>query len=82
MNYMNKIDCQRLTDVESGSSVVIERFEGGGTFKEKLVSMGILPGKEIDILSSRKNGPVVLKIHDTRLALGHGMAQKIFVKKK
>ncbi|HOP62003.1 MAG TPA: FeoA family protein [Spirochaetota bacterium] len=79
---MNKIKCQRLTDIESGMSVVIESFEGGGAFKEKLISMGILPGKAIEILSSRKNGPVVLKVNDTRLALGHGMAYKIYVKNK
>lgn len=80
MNQMNKIEFRRLTDIGTGSLVIVDRFEGGGAFKEKLISMGILPGKEIEILSSRKNGPVVIKVNDTRLALGHGMAYKIFVK--
>jgi len=77
---MNRIEYCRLTDVRIGSLVTVDRFEGGGAFKEKLISMGILPGKEIEILSSRKNGPVVIKVNDTRLALGHGMAHKIYVK--
>jgi len=80
MNHMNKIEYRRLTDIGTGSLVIVDRFEGGGAFKEKLISMGILPGKEIEILSSRKNGPVVIKVNDTRLALGHGMAHKIYVK--
>lgn len=80
MNHMNKIECRRLTDTGAGSSVIIDRFEGGGFFKEKLISMGLLPGKEVEVLSSRKNGPVVIRVNDTRLALGHGMAHKIYVK--
>ncbi len=80
MNHMNKIECRRLTDMGTGSLAIVDRFEGGGAFKEKLISMGILPGKEVEILSSRKNGPVVIRVNDTRLALGHGMAYKIFVK--
>ena len=80
MNYMNKVECRKLTDAVTGASVRIEKFEGGGSFKEKLISMGLLPGKEIEILSARKNGPVVIRVNDTRLALGHGMAHKIFVK--
>ncbi len=80
MNHMNKIECRRLTDMVTGSLAIVDRFEGGGAFKEKLISMGILPGKEIEIISSRKNGPVVIRVNDTRLALGHGMAYKIHVK--
>ena len=80
MNHMNKIEFHRLTDIKTGSLVIVDRFEGGGAFKEKLISMGILPGKEVEILSSRKNGPVVIRVNDTRLALGHGMAYKIYVK--
>ncbi len=80
MNLMNKTENRRLTEIDTGISVIIVKFEGGGAFKEKLISMGILPGKEIEVLSSRKNGPVVIKVNDTRLALGHGMAQKIYVK--
>lgn len=80
MNHMNKIEYRRLTDMGTGSLAIVDRFEGGGAFKEKLISMGILPGKEIEILSSRKNGPVVIKVNDTRLALGYGMAHKIYVK--
>lgn len=80
MNYMNNIEPKRLTDICTGAAAVVEKIEGGGAFKEKLISMGILPGKEIEVLSARKNGPVVIKISDTRLALGHGMAVKIHVR--
>ncbi len=80
MNHMNRIECRRLTDIGTDSPVTVDRFEGCGAFKEKLISMGILPGKEIEILSSRKNGPVVIRVNDTRLALGYGMARKIYIK--
>lgn len=80
MNLMNKIEGCRLADIGAASSVIIDRFEGGGAFKERLISMGLLPGKAIEILSSRRNGPVVIRINDTRLALGHGMAEKIYIR--
>ena len=80
MNYMNRIESGNLTDINAGAAVIVDKIDGGGAFKEKLLSMGILPGKVIEVLSARKNGPVVIKVSDTRLALGHGMAHKIHVK--
>jgi len=43
------------------------------------LSMGLLPGKDIEILSVRKKGPVIVKINDTRIVIGNGMASKILI---
>jgi len=70
---------KRLSDVHSGFAI-IERIEGGKNSREKLISMGLLPGKKVEILSGASTGPMIIKVHDTRIALGHGLAHKIFVK--
>ena len=80
MNYMNKINDLKLAEIEAGRSVRITKIDDGGAFKEKLISMGLLPGREVEVISARGRGPVVIKVNETRLALGHGMAQKIYVR--
>lgn len=79
MNLLNVKESIKLTDSYSGSVVRIEKISGGDKLRDKLLSMGVLPGKEIEILSKRKNGPVIVKINDTRIVIGHGMASKILI---
>lgn len=79
MNHLSNIDGLRLTDSLSGSIVRVERFSGGEKLRDKLLSMGLLPGKDIEVISVRKNGPVIVKINDTRIVIGHGMASKIVI---
>ncbi len=79
MNHLSNIDGLRLTDSLSGSVVRVERFSGGEKLRDKLLSMGLLPGKDIEVISVRKNGPVIVKINDTRIVIGHGMASKIVI---
>jgi ferrous iron transport protein A len=79
MNRLNIIQGIKLSDCEPGSHVIIDKISGGDKLRDKLFSMGILPGKDIEILSLRKRGPVIVKVNETRLVIGHGMALKILV---
>ncbi len=66
-----------LTLVSSGEKVRIERFLGGVQMKNRLSAMGIIPGEEIEIINNC--GPIIISVKGSRLALGHGIAQKILV---
>lgn len=68
-----------LTDLRAGESAVITSLHGGEGFRGKMLSMGLLPGMEITIISGGHGQPFVLKVGGTRLMLGWGMAQKIAV---
>jgi Fe2+ transport system protein FeoA len=81
MNHLNETDCLKLTDSVSGSVVRINKITGGEKLRDKLLSMGLLPGKDIEVLSVRQNGPVIVKINDTRIVIGHGMASRIMILK-
>lgn len=57
----------------------VSSIEGGSSVKDKLLCQGILPGKEISIINRKKNGPCVIEVGLTKIIIGGGMADKIFV---
>ena len=46
----------------------------------KLREMGFYEGQIVTVLQNSGNGPLVIKLHDTRLILGRGLAMKILMK--
>ncbi len=50
----------------------------GQGIARKLSAMGLLPGVLLTVLNS-PGGPVMLRIGDSRFALGRGVAQRIMV---
>lgn len=72
-----------LTMLESGDKAIIKEVRGGRGFINKMNALGITPGKEITKLSAMIfQGPVIIKIGESQIALGYGMANKIFVRKE
>ena len=69
-----------LIDTRSGSEVVIVSVCGGRGAHQRLAEMGLLPGEKIRIINNAGVGPVMLNVKGSKLALGHGLAQKIVVK--
>jgi len=69
-----------LSSVKPGNDVTISDINGGRGIRSKLYSMGLVPGTKLTVLNGNTNGPVMISIRDSRLAIGHGMAQKIIVK--
>jgi Fe2+ transport system protein FeoA len=54
--------------------------ETGRQLKEKVYSMGLNSGAKLKILNNSGHGPVSLEVRQTRLGIGRGMAEKIWVK--
>ncbi|GAQ94911.1 ferrous iron transport protein A [Thermodesulfovibrio aggregans] len=68
--------------IQSGEKVeIVDFFIKGRGFKERIRDMGLLPTKVVEVLSNNGNGPILLKIDDSRIAIGRGMAMKIFVRR-
>lgn len=68
-----------LSFVDIGDKVVIYKISGGDNFSKKMMEMGFNRGAEI-IIVSNNNGPIIVRVGESRVALGRGMAQKIMVK--
>ena len=68
-----------LSMVDQGKEVTLAHINGGRGMRSKLYSMGLVPGADFTVLSGSGAGPVLLRVKDSRLAIGRGMAQKIMV---
>ena len=69
-----------LTQMESGQNGEVTEIQGGFGITRKLESMGIRVGKQIVKVSGLfLRGPVTVKVGNTQLSMGHGMATKIIV---
>ena len=68
-----------LSAVQSGESVQIRRMEGGHQFLSRLASLGFTPGAHLQVIQNYGRGPIIVRLRDTRVALGRGEAQKILV---
>jgi ferrous iron transport protein A len=59
--------------------IIVQIAEGRG-FNSRLAAMGIRIGNEVTKVSSMlMAGPIVVRVGNTEIALGFGMAQKIIV---
>ena len=69
-----------LAEMKAGQKGTIVQVEGGHGVTHRLASMGIRPGKMVTKVSSMlMRGPVTVKIDNSQIALGRGMANKIYV---
>lgn len=68
-----------LTDVKRGRRVRFVAAEADPDLCGRLTAMGLVPGAQIDVLQDAPEGPFIVAIHGSRVALGRDMASKIFV---
>ena len=68
-----------LSTVKSGDSVEIKWMAGGHHFLSRLASLGFTPGARLRVVQNYGRGPIIVKVRETRVALGRGEADKILV---
>lgn len=69
-----------LFDLKSGQKTAIKSLKGGAEFQKKLRSLNLRVGKTIRKITTQPlQGPVVVEIDHTEVAIGMNMAKKIVV---
>jgi Fe2+ transport system protein FeoA len=68
-----------LAVVEAGRRVYIVGLNAGQGLQGRLAAMGLVPGTPVEVIRNSPRGPFIVSVRGTRIALGHGMAQKIMV---
>lgn len=72
-----------LSEMKRGESGLIREIRGGFGLVKRLDSMNIRVGKPVTKVSSiLRRGPVTVQVDRAHLALGFGMANRIFVEVK
>lgn len=67
-----------LSNIPVGHKVRLNAIHGGKVLTRRLLSLGISLGSEFEVINHRGNG-VVLAREGNRVALGSGIADKLFV---
>jgi len=69
-----------LAEMRTGQTGIVVGVLGGHGLIQRLDALGIRPGKKVTKLSSTLfRGPVMLRVNNTQVAVGFGMARKIIV---
>ena len=68
-----------LVQLVPGARAIVRDIRGGADFSGRLAGMGLAKGACIEILQNAGRGPVLVRTHETRIALGRGEALKILV---
>ncbi len=66
-----------ITMAAQGESVIIRKIHGGRNLVKKLSDMGLTPDTRVEVITS--GGQMIISIRGSRVAIGRGMASKIFV---
>jgi ferrous iron transport protein A len=74
---MNRMVKTPLDQLPPGADARVCQLGGGKTFANRLASMGLSLGSRFKVLQNRGQGPVLVLVRDTRIALGRGEAMKI-----
>jgi ferrous iron transport protein A len=69
-----------LTFLNEGEKAEIVEIKNSNC-SVQVENMGIRTGKVLEVLKSNINGPMLVKVNDTKIALGRLMAMRIFVEK-
>jgi DtxR family Mn-dependent transcriptional regulator len=71
-----------LGKLAQGESAVIKCYGGGRDSMGRCLSLGFTPGSAIKMVENYNRGPVLVKVHDTEVAIGRQLAEKISVVRK
>lgn len=71
-----------LALVSDGEKVeIVDFIKKGKSLFCHLRDMGVIPGKVVEVLKNHKHSPILLRIDESKLAIGRGMAMKIMVRR-
>lgn len=69
-----------LLECLPGQPCRIVVLQGGSHFRLRLKNLGLVEGKIITKVHAHPfRGPVTIKVHNSQVAIGHGMANHILV---
>ena len=74
-------DVAPLTSLLDGRKGIISHISGGRGASQRLADLGLTPGTEVMVVKSAIfHGPLMVCVRGTTLAIGRGLASKIFVR--
>ena len=71
-----------LSNLAPGEVGTVASLAGGWGFVSRLAALGLTPGGEVSMAQNFGRGPIIVRVRNTRIALGRGEAQKVQVRRR
>jgi len=71
-----------LDELHSREEGAVVEVRGGKGFACRLAPLGFTPGVPLTMVQNYGHGPLIVRVRDTRIALGRGEAAKIIVQRR
>jgi ferrous iron transport protein A len=68
-----------LSKLDAGHSGILKEYTGERNLLGRCLSLGFTPGSVVKMLENYNSGPVLVKVHDTAVALGRDLADHITI---
>lgn len=68
-----------LSDAPAEQTLRVIQVLGGCQRTRRLLEIGLYPGAEVEVIHSGQAGPVIVKMGETRLAVGRNVARSVIV---
>ncbi len=68
-----------LAQYAAGQLGIVREIEGGADFIGRLAGMGLAMGAQVEVLQNLGRGSLLVRVRETRIALGRGEAAKILL---
>ncbi len=68
-----------LTMASPGEYVCLVEILGGKRVRRRLAEMGLNKGLTVQVMASNGDGPLIITVKDSRLAIGRNIAHRILV---
>lgn len=71
-----------LTRLAANQEAAVAELHGGRGFVSRLATLGFTPGATLKMVQNYGHGPLIVRVRDTRIALGRGEARKVLVQRR
>ena len=71
-----------LCELHSREEGAVAELHGGRALIARLAPLGFTPGASLTMVQNYGHGPLIVRVRDTRIALGRGEAAKIMVQRR
>ncbi len=72
-----------MDQMRGGETGEIAKVVGGRGMKRRLTELGFSPGVPVRLIKgSFRSGPIMVKVGEAKIAIGRGMARRVFVRSR
>ena len=69
-----------IAGMRPGEQAELLNVDAGRSLRSRLLALGLIKGAMITVISNEGSGPLLIKVGESRLTIGRGMAERIQVR--